>query len=71
MVDSTRKSRTTTSMIIIAILAAIGLLSVVGVTIVPIQQAEAKGCPLPSYDNQEAPGYFNSGLKCFLIPNSR
>ena len=60
----------TTIMAMIAIIAALGLVGVVVITVVPIQQAEAKGCPQPSFLNPTAPGFFNSEQRCFIIPKS-
>jgi hypothetical protein len=56
-------------MVIIAIVAALGLVGLVVITVTPIQQAEAKGCPVPE-ERLFHSGYINSDQKCFTIPNS-
>jgi hypothetical protein len=44
MVAPSKEGRTTTSKVVIAIVIALGLMGAVAVTVVIIQQAEAKGC---------------------------
>jgi hypothetical protein len=48
MVGSSQEARTTASRVVIAIVVALGLLGVVGVTIFIIQEAEARGCINPN-----------------------
>jgi hypothetical protein len=62
MVGSSQEEGTITSITIIAIVAALALLGIVVVTVaftIPLQQAEARGCPIST------PAVNASHARCF------